>query len=297
MYRVQCEKVVNFSVFASVLPKNGNSSNDLDRVYISGKGQFGLQFGKVEICGINTAAIKVLSEEEKRRLLERARSGDKTARDQLIEGNLRLVLSAIQRFSNRGENPDDLFQVGCIGLIKAIENFDLSLDVKFSTYVYPMIIGEVRRYLRDYTPVRVTRSMRDTAYRSMQAKEQLTAKLQREPTAQEIAERIGQPRQEVVMALESIVDPVSLYEPVYSDGGDTIYVMDQISAVGGGDEDWIEELSIREAIEGLSEREKRILSLRFMAGKTQIEVAEEIGISQAQVSRLEKGALDRIRGK
>ena len=297
MYRVQCEKVVNFSVFASVLPKNGNSSNDLDRVYISGKGQFGLQFGKVEICGINTAAIKVLSEEEKRRLLERARSGDKTARDQLIEGNLRLVLSAIQRFSNRGENPDDLFQVGCIGLIKAIENFDLSLDVKFSTYVYPMIIGEVRRYLRDYTPVRVTRSMRDTAYRSMQAKEQLTAKLQREPTAQEIAERIGQPRQEVVMALESIVDPVSLYEPVYSDGGDTIYVMDQISAVGSGDEDWIEELSIREAIEGLSEREKRILSLRFMAGKTQIEVAEEIGISQAQVSRLEKGALDRIRGK
>ena len=266
-------------------------------LYISGKGQFGLQFGKVEICGINTAAIKVLSEEEKRRLLERARSGDKTARDPLIEGNLRLVLSAIQRFSNRGENPDDLFQVGCIGLIKAIENFDLSLDVKFSTYVYPMIIGEVRRYLRDYTPVRVTRSMRDTAYRSMQAKEQLTAKLQREPTAQEIAERIGQSRQEVVMALESIVDPVSLYEPVYSDGGDTIYVMDQISAVGSGDEDWIEELSIREAIEGLSEREKRILSLRFMAGKTQIEVAEEIGISQAQVSRLEKGALDRIRGK
>ncbi|MBO5305403.1 MAG: sigma-70 family RNA polymerase sigma factor, partial [Clostridia bacterium] len=186
MYRVQCEKVVNFSVFASVLPKNGNSSNDLDRVYISGKGQFGLQFGKVEICGINTAAIKVLSEEEKRRLLERARSGDKTARDQLIEGNLRLVLSAIQRFSNRGENPDDLFQVGCIGLIKAIENFDLSLDVKFSTYVYPMIIGEVRRYLRDNNAIRISRSMRDLAYRALQARELLARRTMRDPTVEEI---------------------------------------------------------------------------------------------------------------
>lgn len=253
-----------------------------------------MQFNKVEICGVNTAKLKVLKESEKRELLKKANCGDKRAREELVNGNLRLVLSVIQRFANRSENMDDLFQVGCIGLIKSIDNFDVTQEVRFSTYAVPMIAGEVRRYLRDNNPVRVSRSMRDTAYHAIQAKEKLVNSLGREPTITEIAQEMGLKKEEVVIALEAIVDPVSLYEPVYNDGGDTIYVMDQIGD-GGTDEGWIDEILMRQSIEDLSEREKRILSLRFMRGLTQIEVAEEIGISQAQVSRLEKGALTKIR--
>ncbi len=253
-----------------------------------------MQFNKVEICGVNTAKLKVLKEAEKRKLLERASRGDKSAREELVNGNLRLVLSVIQRFANRSENMDDLFQVGCIGLIKSIDNFDITQTVRFSTYAVPMIAGEVRRYLRDNNPVRVSRSMRDTAYHAIQAKEKLVNSLGREPTITEIADEMGLKKEEVVIALEAIVDPVSLYEPVYNDGGDTIYVMDQVGD-GGTDEGWIDEILMRQSIEDLSDREKRILSLRFMRGLTQIEVAEEIGISQAQVSRLEKGALTKIR--
>lgn len=254
-----------------------------------------MQYTKVEICGVNTAKLKVLKEAEKMSLLKAMHAGSKTARDQLVNGNLRLVLSVIQRFSNRGENPDDLFQVGVIGLMKAIDNFDISQNVRFSTYAVPMIIGEVRRYLRDNNALRVSRSMRDTAYHAMQAKEQLQSKLNRDPTIQEIAEELQLPAAEVVIALEAIVEPVSLYEPVYSDGGDTIYVMDQVGSMDS-DSDWLDEIVIKEAIQGLSPREKRILSLRFMQGKTQTEVADEIGISQAQVSRLEKGAIKKIKG-
>lgn len=253
-----------------------------------------MQFNKVEICGVNTAKLKVLKESEKRVLLEKSKRGDKRARDELVNGNLRLVLSVIQRFANRSENMDDLFQVGCIGLIKSIDNFDINQQVRFSTYAVPMIAGEIRRYLRDNNPVRVSRSMRDTAYHAIQAKDKLINELGREPTINEIADEMGVKKEEVVIALESIVDPVSLYEPVYNDGGDTIYVMDQIGD-GGNDEGWIDEILIRQSIEDLSAREKRILGLRFMKGLTQIEVANEIGISQAQVSRLEKGALLKIR--
>lgn len=253
-----------------------------------------MQFNKVEICGVNTAKLKVLKESEKRVLLEKSKRGDKRARDELVNGNLRLVLSVIQRFANRSENMDDLFQVGCIGLIKSIDNFDINQQVRFSTYAVPMIAGEIRRYLRDNNPVRVSRSMRDTAYHAIQAKDKLINELGREPTINEIADEMGIKKEEVVIALESIVDPVSLYEPVYNDGGDTIYVMDQIGD-GGNDEGWIDEILIRQSIEDLSVREKRILGLRFMKGLTQIEVANEIGISQAQVSRLEKGALLKIR--
>ena len=252
-----------------------------------------MYYNKVEICGVNTSTLKVLSDEEKRALLLKVKEGDSQARQDLIYGNLRLVLSIVQRFTNRKENLDDLFQVGCIGLCKAVDNFNVELEVKFSTYAVPMIIGEIRRYLRDNNAVRVSRSMRDTAYRAMQSKEKLIASLQREPTIEEIASDMNVQREDVVFALESIVEPVSLYEPVYSDGGDTIYVMDQLG--DGGDSDWIDELCIRESISALGEREKKILSLRFIAGMTQIEVANEIGISQAQVSRLEKSALDRIR--
>ena len=227
-------------------------------------------------------------------LLKRTKNGDKQAREELVNGNLRLVLSVIQRFTQRGENLDDLFQVGCIGLIKSIDNFDISQNVRFSTYAVPMIIGEIRRYLRDNNSIRISRSMRDTAYKAMQAKELLTNKMNREPTIEEIAAQMEAPKEEVVLALEAIVEPVSLYEPIYSDGGDTIYVMDQI---GDGDDDnsWLDELALKEAIRSLNDREKRILNLRFFKGMTQIEVSEEIGISQAQVSRLEKGALDRIK--
>lgn len=251
-------------------------------------------YNKVEICGVDTAKLIVLKEAEKIALLKKMHAGDQSAREQLINGNLRLVLSVIQRFVNRGENLDDLFQVGCIGLMKAIDNFDVSLDVRFSTYAVPMIIGEIRRYLRDNNAIRVSRSLKDTAYRAMQIKERLTAQSQNEPTIEEIAKEMGMAKHEIVLALEAIVDPVSLYEPVYSDGGDTIYVMDQLGD-HNGDENWLEELSIKEAIAGLNAREKKILSLRFFQGKTQVEVAKEIGISQAQVSRLEKHALIKVK--
>lgn len=251
---------------------------------------------KVEICGVNTAKLQTLKNDEMRELLNRSRHGDKAARDKLIYGNLRLVLSVIQRFTSRGENPDDLFQVGCIGLIKAIDNFDPSHEVMFSTYGVPMISGEVKRFLRDNNAVRVSRSMRDTAYRAMQMKEQITNEKGREPSITEIAEALGLPSEDVVIALEAIVEPVSLYEPVFSDGGDTIYIMDQIKG-GTTDGDWLEEIAIKEAIHDLSPREKKILSMRFIDGKTQTEVAEEIGISQAQVSRLEKGAMSKIKSE
>jgi len=253
-----------------------------------------MAFGKVEICGIDTSKLKVLDEKEKMELLKKSRDGDKDAREKLINGNLRLVLSVIQRFSNRGENPDDLFQVGCIGLIKAIDNFDISQGVRFSTYAVPMIIGEVRRYLRDYNPVRVSRSIRDTAYHAMQIKERLQNETQREPSVEVIAKEMGIKKENVVIALEAIVDPVSLYDPVYFEGGDTIYVMDQIGD-SNTDVNWIDEIMIKKAMRELADREKRILTLRFMDGMTQTEVAKEVGISQAQVSRLEKGALEKIK--
>lgn len=254
-----------------------------------------MQFNKVEICGINTNELKVLKESEKIELLKKAHNGDKQARDELIKGNLRLVLSVIQRFSNRGENMDDLFQVGVIGLIKAIDNFNLDLDVRFSTYAVPMCIGEIRRYLRDDNAVRVSRSMRDTAYKAMQVKERLINENQKEPTIEEIAKELGMKKSDVVLALEAIVDPVSLYEPVYNDGGDTIYVMDQVGD-SNTDSDWIDEIMIKDEISRLDDRERNIMYLRFMQGKTQMEVAKEVGISQAQVSRLEKNALKRIKG-
>ena len=255
-----------------------------------------MQFNKVEICGVNTANLKVLKESEKMELLRRIKEGDMKARDELISGNLRLVLSVIQRFINRGENLDDLFQVGCIGLIKSIDNFDVEQGVRFSTYAVPMIIGEIRRYLRDNNSVRVSRSMRDTAYHAMQAKERLVNELQRDPTIEEIAKELDLPKETVVLAMESIVEPVSLYEPVYSDGGDTIYVMDQIGDQNS-DDSWVDEILLRQSIKDLNPREKKILRLRFMEGKTQMEVAKEIGISQAQVSRLEKGALSQIKNQ
>lgn len=253
-----------------------------------------MQFNKVEICGINTNDIKVLKESEKIELLKKARQGDKQARDELIKGNLRLVLSVIQRFQNRGESMDDLFQVGVIGLIKAIDNFNLDLNVKFSTYAVPMCIGEIRRYLRDDSPIRVSRSMKDTAYKAMQVKEELINKNKKEPSVDEIAKALNMEKSEVVLALEAIVDPISLYEPVYNDGGDTIYVMDQVGD-SNTDGDWIDEIMIKDEIKNLDPREKNILYLRFMQGKTQMEVAKEVGISQAQVSRLEKNALRRIK--
>ena len=251
---------------------------------------------KVEICGVNTAKLQTLKNDEMRELLDRSHHGDKDARDKLICGNLRLVLSVIQRFTSRGENPDDLFQVGCIGLIKAIDNFDPSHEVMFSTYGVPMISGEVKRFLRDNNAVRVSRSMRDTAYRAMQIKEQLTNENGKEPNITEIAKRMELPPDDIVIALESIVEPVSLYEPVFSDGGDTIYIMDQVKG-GTTDGDWLEEIAMREAIRDLTDRERKILSMRFIDGKTQTEVAGEIGISQAQVSRLEKGAMSRIKAE
>ena len=253
-----------------------------------------MHYNKVEICGIDTSKLKVLSEKEKNELLKRVKSGDKSARENLINGNLKLVLSVIQRFSSRGENLDDLFQVGCIGLIKAIDNFDITLGLRFSTYAVPMIIGEIRRYLRDYNPIRVSRSMRDTAYQAMKIKERIINETQREPSVEEIAREMNVKRETIVIALEAIVEPVSLYEPVYFDAGDTIYVMDQIGDKNT-DIDWIDEILLKKAIDNLNEREKNILSLRFMNGMTQTEVAKEIGISQAQVSRLEKGALDKVK--
>ena len=247
--------------------------------------------GKVEICGINTADLKVLKNDEMMALLRRCREGDKSAREQLICGNLRLVLSVIQRFLGRGENVDDLLQVGCIGLIKAIDNFDIRQPVRFSTYGVPMIVGEIRRYLRDNSAIRVSRSMRDTAYRVLQAREQLMSQNQREPTVEQIAAQLGIPREEVVMAMDAIVDPVSLYEPVYSDAGDNVCVMDQVRDSNNSDEHWLEQISLKDAIARLDKRQRNILALRFCQGKTQMEVSSEIGISQAQVSRLEKSAI------
>lgn len=251
-------------------------------------------YNKVEIAGVNTSELKVLKELEKMELLKRIKSGDMEARDELIRGNLRLVLSVIQRFMGRGERADDLFQVGCIGLIKAIDNFDISQNVRFSTYAVPMITGELRRYLRDNAPVRVSRSMRDLAYRAMQSRERLTAEKGCDPKIEDIAKDIGVSRQEIVVALEAISEPISLYEPVFSESGDTIYVLDQLGD-HNDDMNWLNEISFKEAIAGLGKREKRILDLRFFRGKTQVEVAKEIGISQAQVSRLEKGALNKIK--
>lgn len=251
--------------------------------------------GKVEICGVNTSRLKVLKNEETTALLKRSKQGDMDAREQLIAGNLRLVLSVIQKFTNRGENVDDLFQVGCIGLIKAIDNFNTDLDVRFSTYGVPMIIGEIRRYLRDNSSLRVSRSMRDTAYKVLQAKEKFIAEHQREPTVEEVAKELGIKREEVVFALDAIMDPVSLYEPVYSDGGDTICVMDQVKDSKNTDESWLEQIALKEAIAHLTDRERHILALRFFEGKTQMEVASEVGISQAQVSRLEKNAIHQIK--
>ncbi len=250
---------------------------------------------KVEICGVNTSKLKVLKSDETRALLLRAREGDKKAREQLIEGNLRLVLSVIQRFSNRGENADDLFQVGCIGLIKAIDNFDTTMDVKFSTYGVPMIVGEIRRYLRDNSTIRVSRSMRDTAYKVLQAKEAYLSEHQREPTIDEVAKILDIRREDVVFALDAILEPVSLYEPVYSDNGDTVCVMDQVKDTKNTDEKWLERIALKEAVERLTQREKKILTMRFFQGRTQMEVSAEIGISQAQVSRLEKSALHQLR--
>ena len=251
--------------------------------------------GKVEICGVNTGRLKTLKNEEMMELLARAQAGDKDSRQTLVEGNLRLVPSVIQRFLGRGENPDDLFQVGCIGLLKAIKNFDLSQNVRFSTYGVPMIAGEIRRYLRDYSAIRVSRSVRDTAYRVLQCKEAMLAETNREPTLEEIAKRLDLPLEEVSGAMDAISAPVSLYEPVYSDGGDPLTVMDQVCDTRNTDEQWIERIALREAIARLGERERKILAMRFYDGRTQMEVAQSIGISQAQVSRLEKNALSAIR--
>ena len=254
-----------------------------------------MYYNKVEICGINTSHLPVLSSVKKEELLRRSKDGDEGARRELIYGNLRLVLSVIQRFSNRHENMDDLFQVGCIGLIKAIDNFNLELDVKFSTYAVPMIIGEVRRYLRDSGTIRVSRSVRDLAYRALQVREQLSFSMSSEPKVEQIAAALGESCEAVLNAIESVAQPMSLYEPVYGDGGDSIYVMDQIRDTGSSDEIWLEDIALKEAMKHLSERELKIVKMRFYKGKTQMEIADEIGISQAQVSRLEKGAIERLR--
>ncbi len=253
-------------------------------------------YGKVSICGVDTSKLKVLKECEKEELLKKYKAGDISARDELVKGNLRLVLSVVQRFSGRGENMDDLFQVGCIGLIKSIDNFDVNQQVKFSTYAVPMIIGEIRRHLRDNSAIRVSRSIKDTAYKAMKAKEEFINKYQREPQISEIAKILDLPESEIVIALESIVDPISIYEPVFSEGGDMVYVLDQLGD-NSSSADWLDEIALREAIINLDEREKNILTLRFMRGLTQTEVSKEIGISQAQVSRLEKSAIDKIKGK
>ena len=250
---------------------------------------------KVEICGVNTSKLPVLSRKQKEELFIKIKQGDIRAREEFIHGNLRLVLSVIQRFSSRGENADDLFQVGCVGLIKAIDNFDLSQNVQFSTYAVPMIIGEIRRYLRDNNAIRVSRSLKDIAYKALYAKESLINKNSKEPTIAEIAEKLDIPKEEVVFALDAIADPVSLFEPVYHDGGEAIYVMDQVKDAKNTDENWLRDISISEAMKHLGDREKHILNLRFFQGKTQMEVADEIGISQAQVSRLEKSALKHMR--
>ncbi len=254
-----------------------------------------MYYNKVEICGVNTSNLKVLSDEEKKILLKKSKEGDEAARQELIYGNLRLVLSIIQRFTGRKENMDDLFQVGCIGLVKAVDNFNIDLDVKFSTYAVPMIIGEIRRYLRDNNAIRISRSVRDLAYKALQTREQLMREKEEEPTVNEIAERLGEKRENVMHAMEAIVDPVSLYEPVYSDNGDSIFLMDQLSDTSSSDEKWLENIALHEAMRKLNDRERKIIDMRYYKNKTQMEIATEIGISQAQVSRLEKGALERMR--
>ena len=254
-----------------------------------------MYYNKVEICGVNTAKLKVLSDEEKRALLEQSQAGDEEARKELIYGNLRLVLSIIQRFSNRKENMDDLFQVGCIGLVKAVDHFNLALDVKFSTYAVPMIIGEIRRYLRDNNSIRISRSLRDLAYRALQAREEIMRDKESDPTVEEIAARMGEKKESIVRALEAIIEPISLYEPVFNDNGDSMYVMDQLSDSNSSDEIWRENIALKEAMLTLNERERTIITLRYYKNKTQMEIAEVIGISQAQVSRLEKGALEQMR--
>ncbi|HHV16053.1 MAG TPA: RNA polymerase sporulation sigma factor SigG [Gelria sp.] len=254
-----------------------------------------MRINKVQICGVNTSKLPVLKNEEMRKLFKAMQAGETQARETLIQGNLRLVLSVIQRFNNRGEYVDDLFQVGCIGLIKSIDNFDLSQNVRFSTYAVPMIIGEIRRYLRDNNAIRVSRSLRDIAYKALQAREQMVSDNSAEPTVMQIAEHLDVPREEVVFALDAIQEPVSLFEPIYNDGGDPILVMDQISDDKNTDQQWLEGIAIKEAMKKLNDREKHIVNLRFFAGKTQMEVAEEIGISQAQVSRLEKAALKQLK--
>ena len=254
-----------------------------------------MAINKVEICGVNTAKLPILTSEQKEKLFAKILSGDNGAREEYIRGNLRLVLSVIQRFNNRGEHVDDLFQVGCIGLIKAIDNFDISQNVKFSTYAVPMIIGEIRRYLRDNNAIRVSRSLRDTAYKALQVKEQLTRKNSKEPTVEEIAHELGIKKEDIVFALDAIQDPISLFEPVYHDESDTLYIMDQVSDEKSQDDIWLENIALKEAMKRINEREKQILMLRFFSGKTQMEVANEIGISQAQVSRLEKTALNHMK--
>ncbi|MEW6623155.1 MAG: RNA polymerase sporulation sigma factor SigG [Bacillota bacterium] len=250
---------------------------------------------KVEICGVNTSKLPVLTNKEMRHLFKEVQSGNDAAREKIINGNLRLVLSVIQRFTNRGEYVDDLFQVGCIGLMKAIDNFDLSQNVKFSTYAVPMIIGEIRRYLRDNNPIRVSRSLRDVAYKALQVRDALVSKYSREPSINEIAQELNIPREQIIFALDAIQEPISLFEPIYHDGGDPIFVMDQIGDEKNTDNSWLEKIAVKEALNKLNPREKHILSLRFFDGKTQMEVAEEVGISQAQVSRLEKAALHHMR--
>ena len=267
---------------------------DILKALRMGGGDF-YMLGKVEICGVNTTKLPTLTAAETDALLHRAKDGDTAAREKLVEGNLRLVLSVIQRFSGRGENADDLFQVGCVGLLKAIDNFDTSQNVRFSTYGVPMIIGEIRRYLRDNSALRVSRSMRDTAYRVLQAREKLQREQQREPTVEQIARELGIRREEVVFAMDAVCDPVSLFEPIYSDGGDAVCVMDQVRDTKNTDEDWLEQIALKEAMARLSERERQILALRYSDGKTQMEVSSEIGISQAQVSRLEKNAIKSIK--
>ena len=256
-----------------------------------------MYYNKVEICGVNTSTLQVLSDEEKRALLWRVKQGDEQARQDLIYGNLRLVLSIVQRFTGRRENLDDLFQVGCIGLCKAVDHFNVELDVKFSTYAVPMIIGEIRRYLRDNNSIRISRSVRDLAYRALQAKEELVREKEGDPSIEEIAARLGEKKETVVRAMEAIIEPISLYEPVYSENGDSIYVMDQLSDSNSSDEIWLENIVLREAMGRLTERERTIIHLRYYKNKTQMEIAEEIGISQAQVSRLEKGALAHMRAQ
>ena len=254
-----------------------------------------MAYGKVEICGVDTSKLPVLSAERMRERFPLVQAGDKAARDEFVQGNLRLVLSVIQRFASRGENADDLFQVGCIGLMKAIDNFDVSQNVRFSTYAVPMIIGEIRRYLRDNNPIRVSRSMRDTAYKALKARDALAYKHGREPTVNEIAREMDVPEEDVVLALEAIQEPISLFDPIYQSGGDAIYVMDQVRDEKVSEEEWVRDLSIRQALSRLQQREQKIILQRFFQGRTQMEVAEEIGISQAQVSRLEKAALQQMK--